>query len=146
MKRRSPLVRNVTTPSRVAKIVSSLPIPVPGPGRNRVPRWRTRIIPDDTSCPENIFTPSIFGFESPPCAGPDRLDLDLGQAAAEACVLPVAGPPLVPADADLVAQHMADDPRGDRRRGRQIGVAVAADEQDAGAERLPLVGLQPIDE
>ena len=81
-----------------------------------------------------------------PCAGPDRLDLDLGQAAAEACVLPVAGPPLVLADADLVAQHMADDPRGDRRRGRQIGVAVAADEQDAGAERLPLVGLQPIDE
>ena len=38
MKRRSPLVRNATLPSRIAKIVSSLPMPVPGPGRKRVPR------------------------------------------------------------------------------------------------------------
>src|SRR5262249_23278509 len=66
MKRRSPLVRNATLPSRIAKIVSSLPIPVPGPGRKRVPRWRTRIIPDETSWPANIFTPSICGFESRP--------------------------------------------------------------------------------
>ena len=66
IKRRSPLVRNATTPSRFAKIVSSLPMPVPGPGRKRVPRWRTRIIPELTSWPANIFTPSICGFESRP--------------------------------------------------------------------------------
>jgi hypothetical protein len=37
-KRRSPLVRNAALPSRRAKIVSSRPSEVPGPGRNRVPR------------------------------------------------------------------------------------------------------------
>src|SRR5438552_5361580 len=41
-------------------------MPVPSPGRNFVPRWRTRIIPAFTSWPEKIFTPSIFGFESRP--------------------------------------------------------------------------------
>src|SRR5438045_9114360 len=66
MKRRSPLVLNSTVPSRFAKIVSSRPSPVPGPGRNFVPRWRTRIIPALTGCPAKIFTPSIFGFESRP--------------------------------------------------------------------------------
>ena len=66
MKRRSPLVRKATLPSRVAKIVSSLPMPVPGPGRKRVPRWRTRIIPAVTSWPAKSLTPSIFGFESRP--------------------------------------------------------------------------------
>src|SRR5919108_5144240 len=65
-KRFSPLWRNTTVPGRVAKIVSSRPMPVPSPGRNFVPRWRTRIIPAFTSWPEKIFTPSIFGFESRP--------------------------------------------------------------------------------
>src|SRR4051812_39535656 len=41
-------------------------MPVPGPGRKRVPRWRTMIIPAFTSWPANIFTPSIFGLESRP--------------------------------------------------------------------------------
>src|SRR5579864_5230003 len=66
MKRRSPLVRKATLPSRVAKIVSSLPMPVPGPGRKRVPRCRTRIMPADTSWPAKSLTPSICGFESRP--------------------------------------------------------------------------------
>src|SRR6186997_1598986 len=66
MVRRSPLVRNSILPSWVAKIVSSRPTPVPGPGRKRVPRWRTMIIPAFTSWPANIFTPSIFGLESRP--------------------------------------------------------------------------------
>src|SRR5690349_24470977 len=66
MKRRSPLVLNSTVPSRFAKIVSSRPSPAPGPGRNLVPRWRTRIMPALTGCPAKIFTPSIFGFESRP--------------------------------------------------------------------------------
>ena len=59
-------LRNATVPGRVAKIVSSRPMPVPSPGRNFVPRCRTRIIPALTSWPEKIFTPSIFGFESRP--------------------------------------------------------------------------------
>ena len=42
------------------------PMPVPSPGRKRVPRWRTRIIPAFTVWPSKIFTPSIFGFESRP--------------------------------------------------------------------------------
>src|SRR5437879_4795336 len=41
-------------------------MPVPAPGRNFVPRWRTRIIPALTSWPAKIFAPSIFGFESRP--------------------------------------------------------------------------------
>src|SRR6266545_3978108 len=65
-KRRSPLCLNATVPGRVAKIVWSRPTPVPAPGRNFVPRWRTMIIPAFTSWPEKIFTPSIFGFESRP--------------------------------------------------------------------------------
>src|SRR5207244_1394653 len=66
MKRRSPLRRNSTRPSRSAKIVSSRPRPAPGPGRKRVPRWRTMIDPARTCWPANTFTPSIFGFESRP--------------------------------------------------------------------------------
>src|SRR5580765_3792302 len=66
MVRFSPLVRKATRPSRVAKIVSSRPMPTPVPGRKRVPRWRTRIIPDLTSCPSNSFTPSRFDCESRP--------------------------------------------------------------------------------
>ncbi len=55
--RRSPLLRKASLPSRLAKIVSSLPMPVPGPGRKRVPRWRTMIIPAFTTCPSNSLTP-----------------------------------------------------------------------------------------
>src|SRR5205085_1559414 len=65
-KRRSPLARYSTLPSRVAKIVSSRPMPVPTPGRKRVPRWRTRIIPAVTSCPANFFAPRYLGLESRP--------------------------------------------------------------------------------
>src|SRR5437763_17054630 len=64
--RRSPLVLNVSVPSRLAKIVSSLPIPVPGPGRTRVPRWRTMIIPALTTCPSNSLTPRRWAFGSRP--------------------------------------------------------------------------------
>src|SRR5262245_46188713 len=41
-------------------------MPAPGPGRKRVPRWRTRIIPALTVWPSKILTPSILGFESRP--------------------------------------------------------------------------------
>src|SRR4051812_12306230 len=66
MKRRSPLVLNTTVPSRLAKIVSSRPMPVPGPGRKRVPRCLTMIVPAVTPWPAKTFTPSIFGLESRP--------------------------------------------------------------------------------
>ena len=35
-------------------------------GRNRVPRWRTRIMPAFTFCPAKILTPRRFAFESRP--------------------------------------------------------------------------------
>src|SRR5438309_7051212 len=41
-------------------------MPVPGPERNRVPRWRTMIIPAFTVWPSNNFTPRRFAFESRP--------------------------------------------------------------------------------
>src|SRR5262249_17144206 len=66
IERRSPLRRNSATPSRTAKIVSSLPILVPGPGRNFEPRWRTMIWPARTSWPAKILTPRYCGFESRP--------------------------------------------------------------------------------
>src|SRR6266542_4422287 len=64
--RRSPLERNETRPSRVAKIVSSRPIPAPAPGLNFVPRCRARIIPALTSWPSKSLTPSRFDWESRP--------------------------------------------------------------------------------
>src|SRR5581483_3018998 len=76
----------------------------------------------------------------------DGLDLDPRQPAAMPVVTAVAGPLLVLPDADLLAQLVADDARGDRGRRREVGVAVAADEQDVRIERLPLVELQAVDE
>src|SRR5919197_5892405 len=64
--RRSPDWRKESVPSRLAKIVSSLPIPAPGPGRKRVPRWRTMIIPALTVWPSKALTPRRFAFESRP--------------------------------------------------------------------------------
>src|SRR5438046_10738941 len=66
IKRRAPLDLNSTRPSRLAKIVSSRPIPAPGPGRKRVPRCRTMIVPDVTPWPSKTLTPSILGAESRP--------------------------------------------------------------------------------
>src|SRR5215204_5610723 len=198
-KRRSPLVRNSTRPSRVAKIVSSRPIFAPGPGRKRVPRWRTMIIPALTSWPSNILTPSIFGFESRPlreeprpflCAivllrllgggrlclrlrrrrllrsrlrlvlrgsfrllrrsallRSDRLDLDLRQLAPVARMAAVAGATAVLPDHDLVAEHVADDAHGHRAvLRREIGVAVAAEHEDARLEGLALGHAEALDQ
>src|SRR5579871_470854 len=63
-----------------------------------------------------------------------------------AAVLFVAGAALVLADADLLAELVADDPRGHGRRRREIGRAIPADEQDARLEGLALVHLQAVDE
>ena len=59
-------VRNFTTPLRVAYNVSSAPRRTLIPGKNRVPLWRMRIIPDFTICPPNFLTPNRFDRESRP--------------------------------------------------------------------------------
>src|SRR6185437_3105246 len=74
----------------------------------------------------------------------DRLDLDLGEARAETRVLAVTGALLVLADPDLLAELVAHDARRDCDRGREVGLAVAADEQHLRSERLALVGLEPV--
>src|SRR5262249_3307107 len=45
---------------------SSLPRPTFSPGKNLVPRCRTRIDPPVTNCPANAFTPSRCELESRP--------------------------------------------------------------------------------
>src|SRR5919204_5503583 len=114
-------------------MVSSRPRPAPGPGRKRVPRCRTRIIPARTVWPSKIFTPSRFASESRPlreepmpflCAirglrllrlrlrrRPlrDLLDLDLRKLAPVAGVAPVAGLRAVLPDPYLLAEHVLDD-------------------------------------
>ena len=156
--RRSPLRLNSTRPSRVAKTCRRGRVRRRRPGRKRVPRWRTRIIPAFTSWPSKIFTPRRFDSESRPlreepvpscvplgvvlrlrCSGrarlrgrrpralrADRLDLDLGQAAAKPRVAPVAGSAAVLADPDLVALHVGQHLRGDRAFRSQLGLPVAA--------------------
>ena len=66
MTRPAPPVWKETFPSRVAKIVWSRPRPVPGPGRKRVPRWRTTIMPAVMSWPSKTLTPSRLDSESRP--------------------------------------------------------------------------------
>ena len=57
---------NCTVPSIFENIVWSLPIPVPSPGQNLLPRWRSRMLPGLTSCPPNFFTPRRRPAESRP--------------------------------------------------------------------------------
>src|SRR5207248_6951024 len=63
-----------------------------------------------------------------------------------------AGVPLVAralpvlADPHLLAEHVVDDARRHRRRGREVGLAVAADEQDARLEGLPGLRLDAVHE
>ena len=66
MTRPAPPVWKETFPSRVAKIVWSRPRPVPSPGRKRVPRWRTTIMPAVMSWPSKTLTPSRLDSESRP--------------------------------------------------------------------------------
>src|SRR5690349_24482974 len=49
-----------------AKSVWSLPNPTPGPGKNLVPRWRTRMLPALTTSPPYRFTPSRWELLSRP--------------------------------------------------------------------------------
>src|SRR5215208_2145785 len=109
---------NATVPGRAAKIVSSLPMPVPSPGLNRVPRWRTMISPPVTTWPAKTFTPRRLAFESRPlrleprpflCAisscllasGADRVHPDARELLAVALAPLVAALRLELEDADL---------------------------------------------
>src|SRR6266545_8382591 len=76
----------------------------------------------------------------------DRLDLDLREAAPEAGVPPIALLGAVFPDPDLVAEDVLDDARGDLDLRLQVRLAVPAQEEERGMERLALVGLDAVDE
>src|SRR3954453_2014743 len=62
---RRPVLKS-TVPAAFANSVSSLPIPTPAPGLNRVPRWRTMISPPVTVWPAKTLTPRRCALESRP--------------------------------------------------------------------------------
>src|SRR3954451_1838996 len=123
-------------------------MPVPSPGLNLVPRWRTMISPPVTASPANTFTPRRLAFESRPlreeprpflCAisrgslALDRRDPDARQ------FLTVTGAALVAAlrleleAPQLRAPQVLDDLRLDGGLGQAIaledGVAIAGEQQ-----------------
>src|SRR3954451_3426762 len=129
-------------------MVSSLPMPVPGPGLKRVPRWRTMISPPVTPSPANTFTPRRLALESRPlrlepspflCAissdssGSDAVHPDAGELLAVALAAAVAALGLVLEDADLRAALVDVDHCGHLGRAERVGVelrvAVAGDQQ-----------------
>src|SRR5919107_1900362 len=129
---------NSTRPGRAAKIVSSLPMPVPVPGLKRVPRWRTMISPPVTVSPAKTFTPRRLALESRPlrleprpflCAmrsplllAADARDADPRQllAMAGAAAVPTLGLELE--DAQLRTALVPDDLRADLGRGEAVAV------------------------
>src|SRR3954471_10981685 len=137
-------------------------MPVPGPGLNRVPRWRTMISPPVTCWPANTFTPRRLAFESRPlrdeprpflCAisrsAPDLFHPDARELLTVALAALVAALRLVLEDADLRATLVADDRGGDlglAQVAAELGVAVAGDQQRLQLDRRALVGLQALDE
>src|SRR5512133_93514 len=74
----------------------------------------------------------------------DRRDLDLRQRAAVARMTPVARAPAVLADADLLALHVAQHLGRDLDLRLEVGLSVAASEQNVGVKGLALVGLDPV--
>src|SRR3954471_14559829 len=138
-------------------------MPVPGPGLNRVPRWRTMISPPVTCWPANTFTPRRLAFESRPlrdeprpflCAisrsAPDLFHPDARELLAVALAALVAALRLVLEDADLRPTLVADDGRGHaggpQGVGAELRVAVAGHQQRLQLDRRPLVAPQALDE
>src|SRR5262245_47688909 len=136
-------------------------MPVPSPGLNLVPRWRTMISPPVTVWPANTLTPRYFGLESRPlrleprpflCAMASLLP-DLGDAEPRA-LLPVPGAPPVAAlgleleHPQLLAALVADDLGLHRRELRRVedGVAVARQQQGRQLDGGAGVVGQPLDE
>src|SRR5262245_36543833 len=87
---------NATTPFALANSVKSTPRPTFWPGKNRVPRWRTRIEPAGTHCPAKRLTPSILGWLSRPLR-----ELPTPFLCAMVVLRGASGPRLDPGDPDL---------------------------------------------
>src|SRR5262249_39684728 len=123
-----------TKPSLRAYRVGSAPSPTFSPGRKRVPRCRTRMLPAVTNWPPKRLTPSICGLESRPfrelptpflCAM--RLDLDLGNAyRAQDLTMPAVASivlsPLELDDQDLGALLLGDDLARHASGGQRLGI------------------------
>src|SRR3954449_8943087 len=97
-------------------------MPVPSPGLNFVPRWRTMISPPVTASPAKTFTPRRLAFESRPlrleprpflCAIasllPDLRDSEAGELLPVARAAAVAALGLELEDPQLLAALVADD-------------------------------------
>src|SRR3954449_3045515 len=93
-------------------------MPVPSPGRKRVPRWRTMISPPLTSWPAKTLTPRRLALESRPLREEPSpflwairylRDLDPRQLLAVARALLVTALGLELEDAQLLALGLADD-------------------------------------
>src|SRR5918998_973684 len=134
-------------------------MPVPSPGLNFVPRWRTMISPPVTVWPAKTFTPRRLAFESRPlrlepspflCAisAPDLRDAQTGE------LLAVARPPPVPAlgleleHAQLGPALVPDDlclHRGELRR-VELRIAVAGEQERRELHGGTRVVAQALDE
>src|ERR1700693_2560229 len=136
-------------PGTFANSVSSLPRPTLSPGKNFVPRWRTRMEPPVTSSPPNRLTPRRCELESRPlreepcpflCAmgfllrSFDPVDTHLEHRLPVAFCAPVLLAPLLLENEDFLRAHGADHGGLDRDSRSAFGVLalVAADEQDVG--------------
>src|SRR6188508_447213 len=112
-------------------------MPVPSPGRKRVPRWRTMISPPVTTSPAKTFTPRRLALESRPlreeprpflCAiangslALDRRDADARQFLAVARAALVAALGLELEHAELGAALMGDDLGLDRGVGQAVAL------------------------
>src|SRR5215467_4286409 len=149
-------------PGILAKRVSSLPRPTFSPGKNFVPRCRTRIDPPVTSCPANAFTPSRCEFESRPlreepcpflCAMSalllDRVDADLDHRLAVALGPPILLAPLFLEDQNLPRPHLRKDGRLNGQAFDFLGSLTRLTREDDVGKRqlLPLGDLlrRPLD-
>src|SRR4029453_15470267 len=160
---------NATTPFALANRVKSTPRPTLWPGKNRVPRCRTRIEPAVTHCPENRLTPSILGWLSRPFLGLptpflcamdwdsvpsgarfDAGDPHRGERLAMALPAPVVLPALELHDDDLLlAAHshdLAEHARASETGGVHDGITVRAEVRHlAELHRVALSGGQTLE-
>src|SRR5438552_1824757 len=127
----SPRRSKRTYPSDFANRVWSTPTPTLAPGLNRVPRWRTRMLPAVTNWPPKRLTPSICGLESRPflelptpflwamTSDLDLRDAHRGQRLPVPAVPSIILPALELDHQDLRAlplgQHLGGDPRPGQR-------------------------------
>src|SRR5262249_21329839 len=151
---RRPRSRERTMPGILAKRVSSLPRPTFSPGKNFVPRCRTRIDPPVTSCPANAFTPSRCELESRPlreepcpflCAMSalllDRVAPDLDHRLAMPLGPAVLLAPLFLEDENLPGPHFREHGRLHGQALRLLGsLPCLAGKDDVGKRQLLSLG------